>query len=191
MKSKFWDTQPNTPISTSDASGDDGWGACVMGLHIVGPWPSSWRQSTGSRKVSMHFKELVPPTIASLLLGPMLDQHVLCAAIDNAGAAFSINSLSCSCEMSRELLKPLSDSLSRGSHALLAGHAHREHNSHADALSHPLNDDIWLQVLKSAMVSKRHRLELHFVVFDVRTACLLYTSPSPRDRQKSRMPSSA
>ena len=28
-------------------------------------------------------------------------------------------------------------------------------------------------------------------VFAVLTACLLYTSPSPRDRQKSRMPSSA
>ena len=27
--------------------------------------------------------------------------------------------------------------------------------------------------------------------FDYRLACLLYTSPSPRDRQKSRMPSSA
>ena len=27
--------------------------------------------------------------------------------------------------------------------------------------------------------------------FDVRNTCLLYTSPSPRDRQKSRMPSSA
>ena len=27
--------------------------------------------------------------------------------------------------------------------------------------------------------------------FLVTTACLLYTSPSPRDRQKSRMPSSA
>ena len=26
---------------------------------------------------------------------------------------------------------------------------------------------------------------------NVETACLLYTSPSPRDRQKSRMPSSA
>ena len=26
---------------------------------------------------------------------------------------------------------------------------------------------------------------------DVKRACLLYTSPSPRDRQKSRMPSSA
>ena len=28
-------------------------------------------------------------------------------------------------------------------------------------------------------------------VFDFTTPCLLYTSPSPRDRQKSRMPSSA
>ena len=26
---------------------------------------------------------------------------------------------------------------------------------------------------------------------EIRDACLLYTSPSPRDRQKSRMPSSA
>ena len=29
------------------------------------------------------------------------------------------------------------------------------------------------------------------VYLDARSACLLYTSPSPRDRQKSRMPSSA
>ena len=29
------------------------------------------------------------------------------------------------------------------------------------------------------------------VVPDISTTCLLYTSPSPRDRQKSRMPSSA
>ena len=28
-------------------------------------------------------------------------------------------------------------------------------------------------------------------LIDSRTICLLYTSPSPRDRQKSRMPSSA
>ena len=27
--------------------------------------------------------------------------------------------------------------------------------------------------------------------FDIANICLLYTSPSPRDRQKSRMPSSA
>ena len=30
-----------------------------------------------------------------------------------------------------------------------------------------------------------------FLVFQLSIACLLYTSPSPRDRQKSRMPSSA
>ena len=30
-----------------------------------------------------------------------------------------------------------------------------------------------------------------FTLFDKSTGCLLYTSPSPRDRQKSRMPSSA
>ena len=30
-----------------------------------------------------------------------------------------------------------------------------------------------------------------FIPFDPANTCLLYTSPSPRDRQKSRMPSSA
>jgi transketolase C-terminal domain/subunit len=32
---------------------------------------------------------------------------------------------------------------------------------------------------------------LQLVVLDVDTSCLLYTSPSPRDRTRSRMPSSA
>ena len=36
-------------------------------------------------------------------------------------------------------------------------------------------DDVWIRVSADAWV----------------TTCLLYTSPSPRDRQKSRMPSSA
>ena len=31
----------------------------------------------------------------------------------------------------------------------------------------------------------------HTQLFDTLETCLLYTSPSPRDRQKSRMPSSA
>ena len=34
-------------------------------------------------------------------------------------------------------------------------------------------------------------LEGLYIVFTANKACLLYTSPSPRDRQKSRMPSSA
>ena len=34
-------------------------------------------------------------------------------------------------------------------------------------------------------------LPLYFSIGDWANICLLYTSPSPRDRQKSRMPSSA
>ena len=34
-------------------------------------------------------------------------------------------------------------------------------------------------------------LQSEFVSTDVRESCLLYTSPSPRDRTRSRMPSSA
>ena len=34
-------------------------------------------------------------------------------------------------------------------------------------------------------------LRLTVITFRIAVSCLLYTSPSPRDRQKSRMPSSA
>ena len=49
MSAKFWTSQPDTPLVCSDASGEDGWGACTCGLHIVGAWPPHWRQSTGTR----------------------------------------------------------------------------------------------------------------------------------------------
>ena len=42
---------------------------------------------------------------------------------------------------------------------------------------------------KNINYSKKKKLKLFEQV--VRIICLLYTSPSPRDRQKSRMPSSA
>ena len=35
------------------------------------------------------------------------------------------------------------------------------------------------------------RYAILFLLFTMASICLLYTSPSPRDRQKSRMPSSA
>jgi chemotaxis protein histidine kinase CheA len=40
-------------------------------------------------------------------------------------------------------------------------------------------------------LKKRIRLEIHGSDTEMDRTCLLYTSPSPRDRQKSRMPSSA
>ena len=80
-----------------------------------------------------------------------------------------------------ELLKPLSDSLSHGQFALLAGHAHRQHNPHADMLSHALPDEIWSQVVAQAKIKKHHRLEFHFAVLDVRTAECYLATMSVRD----------
>ena len=41
------------------------------------------------------------------------------------------------------------------------------------------------------MIDKKFRQGGMQLASDISLACLLYTSPSPRDRQKSRMPSSA
>ena len=59
-----------------------------------------------------------------------------------------------------------------------------------------LSDDLSLgafEVRKGVIwgVPSTKRLELEFEIFEQLNTCLLYTSPSPRDRQKSRMPSSA
>ena len=56
----------------------------------------------------------------------------------------------------------------------IAGSVERTPSTHSRTLS---------QVLGCTVVVKFENLQF--------VACLLYTSPSPRDRQKSRMPSSA
>ena len=54
----------------------------------------------------------------------------------------------------------------------------------------PKCDIFSLEAKKMAL--KGQKFLQHCEVFDdLQKACLLYTSPSPRDRQKSRMPSSA
>ena len=124
----------------------------------------------------MLYKELVAPTVTTLVSAPMLNQEVLCCALDNAGVVFTINRLSCKCKRSLELIRPLADVISRGRFAVLAGHAHRVHNSHTDNLSHSLSHEMWAQVVKNARVKKRHRTELHFAVIDVKTSeCFLAT----------------
>ena len=154
MQTRFYKRQPDTHLVFSDASGDDGWGACAYGMHFVGPWSAHWRQSSGSGvDPNMLYKELVPAVLTTLLLAPMLRSEVLCCALDNAGAAFSINRLSCGCERALELLRSLADSLLRGQFTVIAGHAHRVHNDHTDELSHSLSDGLWAQVVRSARPS--------------------------------------
>ena len=115
----------------------------------------------------MLFKELLAPVVATLLLGPHCKEKVFAAATDNAGTAFVMNSLSCSCPMSLELLRPLSSSLELNHLGLVGGHAHRCHNEHTDALSHALPDSVWSAVLAQAEVRKRARMEVHFIVHDL------------------------
>ena len=89
--SRIWDMQasPRTLLVTSDASGEDGWGACVAGFHFVGPWPKELQDE------HMLFKEIVPVTLVIALLSQRLDETVFGVAVDNTGVAFATNKLSC------------------------------------------------------------------------------------------------
>ena len=167
--SYFWDAQPQIPLMCSDASGEDGWGACAMGLHVVGDWPDEWKQSAGAGVPSMLFKELVPVVIMLLLLAPFNSNKVFAAATDNAGVAFVLNAMSCRCPWSLALLRPLADSLAKHHVGLIAGHAHRRFNEHADDLSHALSADMWRGIRAQARHSKVGRLQFHFVVHDMAT----------------------
>ena len=51
--------------------------------------------------------------------------------------------------------------------------------------------DTWAKMPDRANGTMRHDSQKHVSEARARYICLLYTSPSPRDRQKSRMPSSA
>ena len=71
----FWARQPDTPVVCSDASGDDGWGACTMGYHLVGPWPDAWKQSSSSDAPHMLFKEIAAPIITTMVFARTLSSR--------------------------------------------------------------------------------------------------------------------
>ena len=121
----------------------------------------------------MLYKELVPPVVAAILT-PHIKGKVLCGAFDNAGVAYDINTLSAGCAGPLQLLRPLADTLAANHVGFLAGHAHRVHNKHTDALSHSLNRNLWSQVIASAPVSHKGRDQLHFAILDMRRGeCML------------------
>lgn len=142
--SRVWDSHasPHTMLLRSDASGEDGWGVCVAGLHIVGPWPTELMDA------HMLFKELVPVVIALSLLAPATDETVFGCAVDNTGAAFTLNKLTCRDAISRELMKSLASTLDAYGHTTLAAHIRRDRNNHADVLSHTLPPSLWLLILR-------------------------------------------
>ena len=62
-------------------------------------------------------------------------------------------------------------------------------NSHPDeiAIVEP-SEKIWT---RGELLAKTNQLTHALREFGVKSGCLLYTSPSPRDKRQSRMPSSA
>ena len=132
----------------------------------------------------MLYFELLPPVVAAIVLASAKPGTVWCSALDNAGAAFVLNKLSCSCPLALELLRRLADCLAANRAGLIAGHAHRHKNEHCDALSHLMTPSIWSQVLRSATHSRKGRDEVHFVVYDIArkeawAATVAFARPSP------------
>ena len=117
----------------------------------------------------MLYLELLPPIVAVIVLARLFKKNVWCAALDNAGAAFVLNKLSCGCPFALELLRRLADSLAANRAGLLAGHAHRAKNSHSDDLSHVMTSSLWSQVLDGAPLARPHRDEVYFVIAELRT----------------------
>lgn len=135
----------------SDASGEDGWGACIGNFHIVGPWP------TELRGAHMLFKELVPVAITLSLLSPVMSESVFGVAVDNTGAAFAVNRLSCRDALSRRLLQQLASDLDEAGHTALAAHVRRHRNVHADAMSHSLVAKEWASICAQHSSRERQR----------------------------------
>ena len=131
---------PRSVLMESDASGEDGWGACTSGFHLVGPWPEELKDA------SMLFKELVPMMITLALMAAQLPETVFAAATDNTGSAFAVNRLTCRDRISRRLLQQMSHDLEAGGHTAIASHVYRHRNEHADELSHALLKVQWQRI---------------------------------------------
>ena len=91
----------------------------------------------------MLFKELVPVALILAMVSPSLSDVVFGVAVDNTGAAFAVNKMSCRDKLSSRLLQQLSSDLDRPGHTALAAHIRRHRNQHADDLSHALLPGMW------------------------------------------------
>ena len=118
----------------SDASGEHGFGFCAGGIHVTG----RWRQSLAPIiKDDMLTKELLPLTVAVLLLHPHLPKHIYGSAVDNSGVSSRVNRGSCRGPLGRRLMTVIADSLYETDSHVIADWNNREQllARHADLLS--------------------------------------------------------
>ena len=140
---------PKQLLVQSDASGEDGWGACVGGFHFVGPWPTYLADE------HMLFKEMVPVMFTISLFAAKLPETVFGVAVDNTGVAFAVNKLSCRDRLTLRMLQQLTADLDKGGHTVLGAHIRRHRNKHTDAMSHPLTRRLWSKIIAAQQHSRR------------------------------------
>ena len=69
-----------------------------------------------------------------------------------------------------------------------------QHNVRIELIPYPRHEQLKKEVYDALLHyedKQNHKTNVKAVMTEWNLTCLLYTSPSPRDRQKSRMPSSA
>ena len=131
--SRCWETTSSSKpvvLLRSDASGDLGWGLCADGFHFSGPWPAELLASS-----NMLFKEAFPVVLALMLLAPHKRGSLFGSALDNAGAAFSFNSMCCRDEDTLGLLRLAASTLVAHDCVLVSDWVRRGLNGHSDLLS--------------------------------------------------------
>lgn len=165
---RVWDSEasPSSLLLHSDASGEDGWGACIANLHFAGPWPEELADA------SMLFKELVPVVLVLSMVAPQLAQTVFGVAVDNTGAAFAMNKMCCSDRISCRLLQQVSSALDKMGHTAFAAHVRRHRNQHADDLSHALFHAQWAKIVKQQQPRRKSRADKSSWFFPFVSQCL-------------------
>ena len=173
---RFWKLPPRRPLCISDASGPDGWGACVLGLHFFGVWPEQLVSEASPEAIL--FKEVFPIAVVVLALAPHLREQMLCAAADNAGTAFTVNSLNSRDKRTRRLLQLIADCTTHNSCCVVAGHGRRHRNTHTDSMSHVLaNNKYWAQAM--ADIGAHVPGVYHFAVCNAKTKACMLASVTP------------
>ena len=119
----------------------------------------------------MLFKELVPVVIALSLLSDKIPETVFGSAVDNTGAAFALNSMSCRDKISLRLLQQLAQDLQNGGHTVLASHVRRFRNEHADLLSHSLYPAWWQDIVRHQK-RRQKKSSQNFWLFPFVVQCL-------------------
>lgn len=138
----FRNEETPSVLIKSDASGDHGFGFCAAGIHVTGMWSDALAPHIHQ---DMFVKELLPITIATLLLSPVYRDHIIGVSCDNSGVVFRINCGSCRNPLGRRLLQAMADSLHANQSHLIADWNNREQPDarHADDLSKVFTRDQW------------------------------------------------